>query len=67
MPLTALTLVAGASLGGGVAAQLTVLIVIATVALVLIAGVQRPAHALPDHRRAATLSRAAKVSGARGG
>ena len=38
MPLTALTLVAGASLGGGVAAQLTVLIVTATVALVLIAG-----------------------------
>ena len=37
MPLTFLTLVAGASLGGGVAAQLTVLIVIAAVALVLIA------------------------------
>ena len=38
MPLTVLTLLAGASLGGGVAAQLTVLIVIAAVALVLIAG-----------------------------
>ena len=39
MPLTFLTVLAGASLGGGVALDATLLVVLAAIALIVIAGV----------------------------